>query len=373
MESDLKVKSPQNQKKRASGERGDQVHLLPIYLREMGATPLLDKDEEVRLAQELETARIGLARLLHDLPKTYRVEVLETADDVRGAASGAEWPLDRLETAYARLRVFRQRTPLSGKMRATLDDAARMKMRLDHARDALILANLRLVTHIVKKYGNQGIPFMDLIQEGNLGLMKAVEKFEWRRGYKFSTYAFWWIKQAITRAIADKARIIRIPVHVTEKQKKIRKVTRELAEKLGRKPNAKEIADHMGLALDKVEEILGVVQDPTPLDTAGTGSEEESGGALPFVADPDAPCPEETTLERELREKMRAALRVLAPREEEVIRLRFGLGRKACQTLEEIGQVINLSRERVRQIENIALRKMQATPESRDLKKHLSA
>jgi len=371
MESDLNVKNPLKSRDRDERGRSDQVHLLPIYLREMGATPLLDKDEEVRLSRELESAREDLARLLLALPKTYRVEVLETREDIEGAKSGAEWPMDRLETAYKRLRLFRQRKT-SAKFRATLDEAARIKARLDHSRDALILANLRLVTHIVKKYGNQGIPFMDLIQEGNLGLMKAVEKFEWRRGYKFSTYAFWWIKQAITRAIADKARIIRIPVHVTEKQKKIRKVSRELAEKFGRKPTPQEIADHMGLDVDKVDEILGVVQDPTPLDTAGT-TEEEGGGALPFVADPDAPCPEEITLERELREKMHAALRVLDPREEEVIRLRFGLGRKPCQTLEEIGKVINLSRERVRQIENIALRKMQATPESRDLRKHLSA
>lgn len=372
MQGNTIMKSPRKTRDQEQGRHTDQVHLLPIYLREMGATPLLDKDEEVRLARALEDARVGLASLLLELPKTYRAEVLETPEDVAGAGAAREWPLDRLERAHRRLQQMRHRK-ISAKLSETLDEAASLKRRLDHARDSLILANLRLVTHIVKKYGNQGIPFMDLIQEGNLGLMKAVEKFEWQRGYKFSTYAFWWIKQAITRAIADKARIIRIPVHVTEKQKKIRKVTRELADRLDRKPTAVEIAKHMGLTVEKVEEILAVVQDPSPLDTAGTNGDEESGGALPFVADPDAPCPEELTLERELREKMHAALRVLDPREEEVIRLRFGLGRKACQTLEEIGKVINLSRERVRQIENIALRKMQATPESRDLRKHLSA
>lgn len=350
------------------GGPGDQLHLLPIYLREMGSTPLLTREDEVRLAQQLQEARLELAQCFLRLPREVRSHVLQ--GDLKGPRAPLEWPLDRLETAYIRLLKHPAATDVT-KVAAAAKQARAAKRKLDGARDRLIVANLRLVTHIVKKYGNQGIPFMDLIQEGNLGLMKAVEKFEWERGYKFSTYAFWWIKQAITRAIADKARIIRIPVHVTEKMKKIKKVSRELAEATGRKPTPQEIARHMKVPVEKIEEVLGVVQDPAPLETVGL--DDEPSGVLPFVADEDAPCPLQAALDKELREKMHAALKVLDPREEEVIRLRFGLGRTPCQTLEEIGKVINLSRERVRQIESIALRKMQATQESQALRKHVVA
>ena len=334
----------------------------------MGSTPLLTREGEVVLAKQLGEARTELARLFLQLPREIRAHVLQ--GDLRGPRNPLEWPLERLETAYVRL-LKHPAAADNRKIAATIRSARPAKRRLDDARDRLIVANLRLVTHIVKKYGNQGIPFMDLIQEGNLGLMKAVEKFEWERGYKFSTYAFWWIKQAITRAIADKARIIRIPVHVTEKMKKIKKVARELAEATGRKPTPQEIARHMRIPIEKVEEVLGVVQDPAPLESIGV--DDEPAGVLPFVADEGAQCPLQAALDKELREKMHAALKVLDPREEEVIRLRFGLGRTPCQTLEEIGKVINLSRERVRQIESIALRKMQATQESQALRKHVVA
>jgi RNA polymerase primary sigma factor len=299
------------------------------------------------------------------LPAECRRYVLE--EDLRGPRQGFRWPLDRLETACSRLaaHVKKERQPAA---QALLDEVRRHKRLLDDARDALIVANLRLVTHIVKKYGNQGIPFMDLIQEGNIGLMRAVEKFEYERGYKFSTYAYWWIKQAISRAIADKARIIRIPVHISEKVKRVKKVANELRDELGRVPTNREIARKLRMSLKKVDEILGVVQDPQPLDSFGT--EEEAGGVLPFVRDERAVDPLEHALDRELALKMRAALEVLDEREREVIRLRYGIGREMRHTLEEIGQVLHLSRERVRQIEAIALRKIENTEESQSLRRH---
>jgi RNA polymerase sigma factor (sigma-70 family) len=329
--------------------------ILPIYLREMGATPLIDETQEVALAKELQEAREAIARIACKLPRQCREHTLD--GDLSGPRMGREWPLDDLERFYARLLRYGKEHK-EPRVTALIQEARKHKRHVDHARDALILANLRLVVHIAKKYLNHGITFMDLIQEGNIGLMKAVEKFEYERGNKFSTYAYWWIKQAIERAIADKARIIRIPVHVNEKIKKIARVARELAETLGRKPTPQEIARKLGMPVAKVEEILGVVQDPQALEDVS--AEDDGPGLLRFVADPNAPDPLERTVDRELREKIEKTLKVLNPREEEIIRLRFGIGRDMPYTLEEIGRVMGLSRERVRQIEATALKKIQS-------------
>jgi len=341
--------------------------ILPIYLREMGATPLIDETKEVELARELQESRQGLAKLALRLPLYIKEYVLE--GDFDGPKRGREWPLDDLVTFYQKLARY-SREHHDAKVQSTFKSAREYKKHVDHARDALILANLRLVVHIAKKYLNHGISFMDLIQEGNIGLMKAVEKFEYERGNKFSTYAYWWIKQAIERAIADKARIIRIPVHVNEKIKKIARVSRELGETLGRKPTPQEIAKKLRMPIVKVEEILGVVQEPQALEDLS--ADDDSPGLLRFVADPNAVSPLERTVDRELREKIESTLRVLNPREEEIIRLRFGIGRDMPYTLEEIGRVMGLSRERVRQIEATALKKIQSAQECRDLREFLA-
>jgi len=340
--------------------------ILPIYLREMGSTALINERKEVELARELQEAREVLAKLALKLPVVCREHVLE--GDFKGPRRGREWPLDQLDLFYARLLRY-EREHKGPKLSAMVKEARGHKRQVDHARDAMILANLRLVVHIAKKYLNHGISFMDLIQEGNIGLMKAVEKFEYERGNKFSTYAYWWIKQAIERAIADKARVIRIPVHVNEKIKKIARVSRELGETLGRKPTPQEIAKKLRMPVTKVEEILGVVQDPQALEDFS--ADDDSPGLLRFVADPNAPSPLEKTVDRELREKIEITLKVLNPREEEIIRLRFGIGREMPYTLEEIGRVMGLSRERVRQIEATSLKKIQTAQECEPLREFL--
>ena len=351
----------------AEDPRKPSAAILPIYLREMGSTPLIDEKQEVALARELQEAREGMAKLAIKLPAAIRNQILE--EGLEGPKRGREWPLDDMEAFYHRLILFQPERPKDARLAKVVKQAKEYKRHVDHARDALILANLRLVVHIAKKYLNHGISFMDLIQEGNIGLMKAVEKFEYERGNKFSTYAYWWIKQAIERAIADKARVIRIPVHVNEKIKKISRVSRELAETLGRKPTPPEIAKKLRMPVSKVEEILGVVQDPQALEDVS--GDDDAPSLLRFVADPNAPCPLERTVDRELREKVEATLKVLSSREEEIIRLRFGIGREMPYTLEEIGRVLGLSRERVRQIEATALKKIQQAEEQGNLREFL--
>src|SRR5262245_20048902 len=361
-----------NRRGRQAQQAADAVKssaaILPIYLREMGSTPLIDEKQEVDLARELQEGREGIAKIALRIPVAQRPHLLP--EGLSGPKRGREWPLDDLETFCSRLVRYQKENAKDARLTKATREAKAFKYHVDHARDALILANLRLVVHIAKKYLNHGISFMDLIQEGNIGLMKAVEKFEYERGNKFSTYAYWWIKQAIERAIADKGRVIRIPVHVNEKIKKIARVSRELVETLGRKPTPPEIAKKLRMPVPKVEEILGVVQDPQALEDVS--GDDDAPSLLRFVADPNAPCPLERTVDRELREKVEKTLKVLSPREEDIIRLRFGIGREMPYTLEEIGRVMGLSRERVRQIEATALKKIQHAEEQGALRQFLA-
>jgi len=250
---------------------------------------------------------------------------------------------ERFEIPYERLKVL-------------LTEVRRGEAETDRAKQELIVANLRLVVSIAKKYTNRGLQFLDLIQEGNIGLMKAVDKFEYRRGYKFSTYATWWIRQAITRAIADQARTIRIPVHMIETINKLTRTTRMLVQELGREPSVEEIASRMEMPVSKIRKIHKISQEPISLETPI--GEEEDSHLGDFIEDTNSVSPIEAVIMRTLKDHTENVLKSLTPREEQVLKLRFGIGDGTEHTLEEVGRTFNVTRERIRQIEYKALRKL---------------
>jgi RNA polymerase primary sigma factor len=284
---------------------------IGLYLREMTRVPLLTNKEEVRLARAIERGRAAEMKL--------------------------------------KLRGHRL-TPQQRRRYEQTIEAGRQ------AREHLIKANTRLVVSIAKKYMGRGVPFLDLIQEGNLGLMKSVEKFNYKLGFRFSTYATWWIRQTITRAIADQSRTIRVPVHMNDRIRRLYKVTRELEQMLGRQPTPKEVARELGIDSEQVEWMLKVSWRPLSLEQPIGEEEDSEFGA--FVEDENAPSPAQTVYEDLLKKKVEEMLSTLTPREQRILRLRFGLVNGKCYTLEEVGQKFGLTRERIRQIEARALRRL---------------
>ena len=306
-----------------------------MYLKEIGKVPLLSAEEEIELAKNMEAGAVAkekIAILKSREEKATEEELAEIKEEIKN-------------------------------LQKDLDAG-------DEAKKRLAEANLRLVVSIAKRYVGRGMLFLDLIQEGNLGLIKAVEKFDYRKGYKFSTYATWWIRQAITRAIADQARTIRIPVHMVETINRLIRTSRHLLQQLGREPTPEEIAKEMDMSVEKVMEIQKIAQDPVSLETPI--GEEDDSHLGDFIQDEDSPAPHDAASYTLLREQLEEVMNTLTPREAKVLKLRFGLEDGKARTLEEVGKEFDVTRERIRQIEAKALRKLRHPSRSKKLRDYMN-
>jgi RNA polymerase sigma factor (sigma-70 family) len=327
---------------------------LRDYMQTVTASPPLDRDEELIHAKNLAEARRALARMFCELPSRCRIFALNGNGPY--AKPEDKWPLEQIEATYRRVIEFAS-TNEDPALKTTLGEIRHQKRRLDGARDTLIHANLRFVPYVVRQLGLYGTHFMDLIQEGNVGLMMAVDRFEPERGHRFATYAFWWIRQAITRSLTESFHLVKFSAYTRERVRRIQKVSRELESRLDRRPTPEEIASEMNLPVGKVRDLMVASQTPKPLEN--TSENRPEAGVLGVVADKRALNPLEDTLKRERHEQVLSALDRLSPREKQVIRLRFGIGFDTGYTLREVGEMLRISRERVRQIETDAIIKIQ--------------
>ncbi len=359
---ELENKEPRKNKIEELVEHGKNKGVL-TYKEVMDALEELelDSDQIERLYDRFESLNIDIVEEI-DVVEDVGEDISEIESDVAAAEGVA---IDDPVRMY--LKEIGKVPLLTAA--EEIEIAKRMADGDQEAKQQLAEANLRLVVSVAKRYVGRGMLFLDLIQEGNLGLIKAVEKFDYRKGYKFSTYATWWIRQAITRAIADQARTIRIPVHMVETINKLIRVNRQLLQEYGREPRPDEIAAEMGISEEKVREIIKVAQEPVSLETPI--GEEEDSHLGDFIKDEDAPAPDDMASFTLLKEQLMEVLDTLTPREEKVLRLRFGLDDGKARTLEEVGREFNVTRERIRQIEAKALRKLRHPSRSKKLKDFL--
>ena len=321
----------------------------------------LDAEQIERIYDRLEALNIYVVDEV-EVPEDINEGIAEIENDIGGEGIAIDDPVRMYLKEIGKVQLL--------SAQEEIDLAKRMAEGDQEAKQKLAEANLRLVVSVAKRYVGRGMLFLDLIQEGNLGLIKAVEKFDYRKGYKFSTYATWWIRQAITRAIADQARTIRIPVHMVETINKVIRVSRQLLQELGHDPSPEEIAEEMNMPVDKVREILKIAQEPVSLETPI--GEEEDSHLGDFIPDEGASEPSEAASYTLLKEQLVSVLSTLTPREENVLKLRFGLEDGRTRTLEEVGKEFNVTRERIRQIEAKALRKLRHPSRSKKLKDFLN-
>lgn len=353
---------------RGSAREAGSVNLESIYFRGFRTRPLLAKDEELHLAKRLYQGTSMLRQairqvmvMLSRMPKSSKAEAYEVRFTQYLELNGYSVPV--IDEILAQVRVLITEEAMRGKsgkkseveLESIIRTIQKARVEIEQPKDELVQRNLRLVVDVAKRYLGRGLGFLDLVQEGNIGLMKAAERFEYTRGFKFSTYATWWIRQGITRAVADQSRTIRVPVHTNEASTKIAKTSQRLAQQLDREPSLAEIGRELDMTPERVQETIESFLDPISLDAPSADGETELGELIPDV---DGQSPDEEVMRKSNAQWLEQILQVLTPREREVVQLRFGIGVDETWTLEQVGRSMNVTRERIRQIEVVALKKL---------------